>query len=124
MRIAVGSMLLLALAGCGNGTSTPGNAVDAAQADAQVDDGKADCMTGDTQQWERDCLVERKGDILTIRHPDGGFRRFRVLADGHGLEAADGAEPARLSITGEKQIEVAAGNDRYRLPAQIAGADR
>ncbi|HUD90940.1 hypothetical protein [Sphingobium sp.] len=120
MRIALGSMLLLVLAGCGNGVSMPGNTADA----AQVDEGKADCMTGDTQQWERDCLVEREGDILTIRHPDGGFRRFRVLADGHGLEAADGAEPAKLSITGEKQIEVAAGNDRYRLPAQIAGTDR
>jgi hypothetical protein len=116
-----GLAALLALAGCGGDAPKAGGSNASAQTGAPDDDGKADCMTGGAQQWERDCLVERNGDMLTIRHPDGGFRRFRVLADGRGLEAADGAESARLSIAGERQVEVAAGDDRYRLPAQIAG---
>jgi hypothetical protein len=73
-------------------------------------------------QWARDCTAERDGDMLTIRHPDGGFRRFRILGDGHGFEAADGAEPAKLTIIGQDRIEAVAGSDRYRLPVQVAAA--
>lgn len=115
-------VMAMALAGCDGDAPRSGNDAAAVQGQAQlVDDGKADCITGDATDWARDCLIERAGDRLTIRHPDGGFRRFRVLADGRGLEAADGAEPARLRIVGDRQIEVATGGDRYRLPAQIAG---
>jgi hypothetical protein len=120
MRVLAPLLAVALLAGCGEQASTPGNQAGGAQ--APVDDGKADCITGGTGEWAHDCLVERQGDLLTIRHPDGGFRRFRVLADGRGLEAADGAEPAKLKITGKEQIEVATGDDRYRLPAQIAGS--
>ena len=114
---------LIALTGCGGEASKPGNLVGAAEeteADP-VDDGKADCRIGGAEEWASDCMVERAGEMLTIRHGDGGFRRFRVLADGRGLEAADGAEVAVVKIVGDQQIEVAAGADRYRLPAQIAG---
>ncbi|MFC3441233.1 hypothetical protein ACFOKF_08490 [Sphingobium rhizovicinum] len=120
MKRLAAMLALAALAGCEDQASKPGN--QAAGAQASVDDGKADCITGEAEDWAHDCLIERQGDLLTIRHPDGGFRRFRVLADGHGLEAADGAEPAKLKIIGAQQIEVAAGDDRYRLPAQIAGS--
>jgi hypothetical protein len=114
--------MALALAGCGGDAPKAGNNTSSTQADAPlVDDGKADCITGTAGDWVHDCLIERKGDMLTMRHADGGFRRFRVLADGRGLEAADGAEPATLRISGQGQIEVTAGHDRYRLPAQIAG---
>ncbi|MCI4589282.1 hypothetical protein MOK15_04100 [Sphingobium sp. BYY-5] len=112
----IGLAMLMVLAGCDGQAPKADSETDT----GLVDDGKADCMTGSAKQWARDCLVERRGDTLTIRHPDGGFRRFRVLADGRGLESADGAEPATLSITGKRQIDVAAGDDRYRLPAQIA----
>ena len=57
--------------------------------------------------------------VLTIRHPDGGFRRLRITADGRGVIAADGAEPARVSVIGPADIEVAVGGDRYRLPATV-----
>ncbi|MEK7342509.1 MAG: hypothetical protein AABZ73_01655 [Pseudomonadota bacterium] len=122
MRV-VAVVALIALTGCGGEASKPGNLVGAAEeteADP-VDDGKADCRIGGAEEWARDCMVERAGEMLTIRHGDGGFRRFRVLADGRGLEAADGAEVAVVKIVGDQQIEVAAGADRYRLPAQIAG---
>lgn len=115
---------LVALAGCGGEASKPGNLIGAAEETeaVPVNDGKADCRIDGAEEWARDCLVEREGDMLTIRHADGGFRRFRVLADGRGLEAADGAEPAVVKIVGDRQIEVTAGADRYRLPAQVAGA--
>lgn len=122
MRRAV-VVALIALAGCGGEASKPGNlagAVEEGEA-APVDDGKADCRIDGAEEWARDCMVEREGDMLTIRRADGGFRRFRVLADGRGLEAADGAEAAVVKIVGDRQIEVAAGADRYRLPAQVAG---
>lgn len=72
------------------------------------------------------CTIEqaqgRDGAILTIRHPDGGFRRLLVTQDGRGVIAADGAEVARVSVLGADGIEVALGGDRYRLPATIKGA--
>jgi len=55
--------------------------------------------------------------FLIVRHPDGSFRRFEVLKDGHGLSVADGAEPAALSMAGN-ELEVAVGLDRYRFPAR------
>lgn len=124
IRVGIGLAALALLAGCGGeAASSRDNAAAAADA-APVDDGKADCALAGSGDWARDCLVERAGDMLTLRHPDGGFRRFRVLADGRGLEAADGAEAAKLSILDDKRIEVVAGDDRYRLPARMAGSGR
>ena len=63
---------------------------------------------------------DRGGDMLTLRHPDGGFRRLRIVRDGRGLVSADGAEEAKLAIIDKGLIEVAIGADRYRLPATVA----
>ncbi len=73
------------------------------------------------------CTVDRastdQGLALTLRHPDGAFRRLIVATDGRGVLAADGAEPARVTILDDRTIEVAIGDDLYRLPATIqAGA--
>ena len=72
------------------------------------------------------CTIEqaqgRDGAILTIRHPDGGFRRLLVTQDGRGVIAADGAEVAKVTVLSADGIEVALGGDRYRLPATIKGA--
>jgi hypothetical protein len=73
------------------------------------------------------CTIDREkgesGVTLTIRHPDGAFRRLAVATDGRGVVAADGAEPAQVTILDAGTIEVAIGGDRYRLPATVqAGA--
>ena len=71
----------------------------------------------------RDCLVDRQsggdGLILTVRHPDGAFRRLATTNDGRGVISADGAEQAVVSVVGDGQIDVALGGDLYRLPATI-----
>ncbi len=109
------------LAGCGGGGAEQSDEAITASDNASRHDGKAACRTGGARAWARECRLERDGDMVTIRHPDGGFRRFRVLTDGRGLAEADGAEPVKLSIVGKQMIEVVVGDDRYYLPARIAG---
>jgi hypothetical protein len=79
------------------------------------------CAIG-SGNFEEACYVDRAetpdGLVLTLRKPDGGFQRLRVTDDGSGVVAADGAEPALVTLQGPDQIEVAIGNARYRLPAR------
>ncbi|WP_311269835.1 hypothetical protein [Sphingobium sp. WCS2017Hpa-17] len=117
-------VVLATLTGCGEQAPSAQRQAGATAQAEPVDDGKADCALGGSHEWVHDCAVERAGKMLTLRHPDGGFRRFRVLDDGRGLEAADGAEAAKLTILDDKRIEVVAGSDRYRLPAQIGATRR
>ena len=66
--------------------------------------------------------VERTAgrDVLfTIRSPSGSFRRLVATQDGRGVMAADGAEPAKVTVVGKDLIEVSIGSDRYRLPARV-----
>ncbi|ASK87619.1 lipoprotein [Sphingorhabdus sp. SMR4y] len=124
MRIYSAVALILLLTACEN---RPDNAVLAEaeqRAAAQAgDDGKISCAIDGASDFTRDCLVERlsgeNGVTMIIRHPDGGFRRFNVLTDGHGLEAADGFDKARISIVEDGKIQVSVGPDKYLLPAQI-----
>ena len=51
---------------------------------------------------------------LTVRHPDGSFRRFTVYPE--GIETADGADRAEITAH-EDTTEVAVGSDRYRIPS-------
>jgi hypothetical protein len=122
MRMGMAMASLAMLAACGEQSSLPSqDKVQAVQGAAPVDDGKAECALNGSGDWARDCRVERVGKMLTIRHPDGGFRRFRVLEDGRGLESADGAEAAKLTILDDRRIEVVSGEDRYQLSARIGG---
>jgi hypothetical protein len=59
------------------------------------------------------------GLSLTVRAPNGGFRRLLVTKDGRGVIAADGAVPARVCPVSANRIEVAIAGDRYRLPATV-----
>ena len=128
MRISSVVALILLLAACDN---KPDNSV-LAEAEQRAgnqagNDGKIECAIDGDSNFTRGCFTERLsgegGVTMIIRHPDGGFRRFNVLTDGHGLEAADGFDKAKISIVEDGKILVAVGPDKYLLPAQIkAGA--
>ena len=116
------SALLLLLSACGD----PGAATERALAAAggkAADDGQLECAVEGANRFERVCTMERvsgpEGATLTVRHPSGGFRRLLVTTDGRGVVAADGADPAIVSIVADNRIEVAIAEDRYRLPATV-----
>ena len=120
---------MLLLAACGDPVSqtADGNVlahVEAEQARAAEDDGNILCAKG-KGALQRHCTIEQtqseRGLILTLRHADGGFHRLLVTRDGRGVVAADGAEPARVTIPDPRSIDVAIGDSRYRLPATIKG---
>ncbi len=95
-------------------------AVPAGQTDsADAGDGRIECRPQGAAEFANACLLERSGDTLTLRKPDGGFRRLVVTTDGRGVAAADGAEPAQVRVIGEGRIEVAIGGDAFRLPATV-----
>jgi hypothetical protein len=114
---------LLALAGCGSGGEPGGMANGAAAPPAGVPDNRIDCAADGAARFDHACTIEASeapGDgVITIRKADGGFRRLRVTHDGRGVVAADGAEPARVTLLGDGRIEVAIGTDRFRLPATV-----
>ncbi|MGZ8347948.1 MAG: hypothetical protein ACXWUP_12635 [Allosphingosinicella sp.] len=109
----------LALAGCGDAGPEAGNFA----ASGEHDDGRIECRIGEAREFERFCTIERgeseAGRTLTIRKPDGGFRRLLVAGDGRGVTAADGAETAEVTIIAGNRIEVAIGGDTFRLPATV-----
>ena len=106
---------LFAMAGCQKAAEAPAATVEA--------DGRIDCRIGADNQFQRFCSLQRErtgqGLILTVKKPDGGFRRLLATRDGRGVTAADGAEPAQVSIVGDNMIEVAIAGDSFRLPARI-----
>lgn len=83
------------------------------------------CALGDETEFTDSCTLQRivgaERTTIVLGRGDSGFRRFSMTADGRGVITADGAEPARVTIIGDAQVEVAVGDDRYRLPASIKG---
>jgi hypothetical protein len=77
------------------------------------------CALAGAKDFAETCTVERAGNngvvMLVVRHPDGGFRRFELLDDGHRLAVADGAAQAVARLEGDR-AEVAVDLDRYRFP--------
>jgi len=114
-------LLALTVAGC---SDAPTREAEASAPTRNVPpDNRIDCRIGPDAQFERSCTFEREegpqGVTLTVRKPDGGFRRLRVVTDGRGVVAADGAEPAQVTVMDDRRIEVAIGEDRFRLPATV-----
>ncbi|MBD3728564.1 MAG: hypothetical protein IE933_02545 [Sphingomonadales bacterium] len=110
-RALTATLFLLAGACSGGGEAQP-------QADAGAV--TIDCAIGPGGTFGPDCKVEQvqEGDaqLLVVRHPDGSFRRFVLLADGRGLAVADGADEAALDYR-NGMLEVTVAGDRYRFPA-------
>ena len=128
MSTRISSALLLAALAAGCSPEQTANTqvlanVEAVQDQEAADDGLLNCAVGAAATLSRVCSVERqesdRGLLLTIRHPDGGFRRLLVTEDGRGVVAADGAQPAQVTLVGANEIEVALGDDIYRLPATV-----
>lgn len=125
-RFLAVTALLAALAGCSEERAAERQAEALVERSAAVAPERVACAHAG-EAPAPDCTVDRErgkdGLILTVRHPDGAFRRLAVATDGRGVVAADGAEPARVTILDADAIEVAIGGDRYRLPATVrAGA--
>lgn len=122
MRISDGlALLMLALlAACGDGKIVGAES-------ARGEDAPIACQPAGAATVERVCAIERtmgeQGLILTIHHPDGGFRRLLVVNDGRGVIAADGADVATVkmidSIGAGREIEVSIAGNRYILPATV-----
>ena len=76
------------------------------------------CALAGAEGFARNCTVEPSRaegrDILIVHHPDGGFRRFVLGADGT-LATADGAVEAGVAENGAL-LDVRVGDDRYRFP--------
>jgi hypothetical protein len=116
----------LLLASCNTADQTPNTqAIAAVEQQAQTeaeDDGRVLCARG-KGALTRSCTVDRteedSGLVLTVRYPDGAFRRLAVTDDGRGVREADGAERAAVQVVGNDEIEVAVGDDRIRLPATV-----
>lgn len=124
MRIYSSFAVLLLITAC---SSEPDNAV-LAEAEERAaanspDDGRIECAVNGDTNFTRGCETERlsgEGETtLIIRHPDGGFRRFNVLTDGRGLEAADGSEKAKIEIVEAGKIRISVGSDIYIMPAKV-----
>lgn len=121
-------MLPLFLAGCDAAPSAPETRATPTPSHRAAAPGAAriPCARAGGVQLQPVCRLGRtasaEGLILTLRHPDGGFRRLLVTSDGRGVIAADGAQQAQVRIVGNSEIEVALAGDRYRLQATVRGA--
>jgi hypothetical protein len=117
-RCAIIASLCLAPSACGGG--------DAEDMPKAAKGDRVECALAGNTAFYRNCRTERvsgpEGQLLVMRHPDGGFRRFKILTDGRGLVPADGFDPDfKLSVMGDGMIEVRSVDDIYRLPAAISG---
>jgi hypothetical protein len=120
MRASLFFALTILLAACGGGEE---EVREQAYAKAAEQADRIECVVGASDQFERNCTIERSagenGLLLTVRAPDGSFRRLLVTGDGRGVVAADGAERAEVSVIADSRIEVNVAGDRYRLPATV-----
>ncbi|ABD26225.1 hypothetical protein Saro_1785 [Novosphingobium aromaticivorans DSM 12444] len=110
MRRLAPLLLCAALAACSGGEAAPKGRV-------------IDCIVAGAAKFLPECFVEdqRSGDrrFLTVRHKDGGFRRFEMVDDGRGVVSADGADEATARWSSEGVLEVSVANERYRFPARM-----
>lgn len=117
----------LTLSACGSDPEADLLAAEGQTAEQAALQGKIECALAGSPEFNRNCTTERvsgpEGQMLVVRHPDGGFRRFKILTDGRGLLPADGTDPDfKIKVLPNGMIEVRSVDDTYRLPAAIKGA--
>ena len=82
-----------------------------------------ECLIPGQTGFEPACTIEEAaspdGKVLTVRAPDGAFRRFLIVTDGRGVIAADGAEEVQVKPSRPGNIDVRAGEIVWRLPARV-----
>lgn len=121
--------LTLLLVACGSGDPDADlKAAESETAQEAAAEGKIECALAGSTKFERTCTTERvsgnEGQLLVVRHADGGFRRFKILTDGRGLAPADGFDADfNIKVLENGMIEVRSVDDIYRLPAAIKSAD-
>ena len=118
--------MCLALSACGSDPEADLLAAEDETAKEAALQGKVECALAGSADFNRNCTTERvsgaEGQMLVVRHPDGGFRRFKILTDGRGLLPADGIDPDfKIKVLANDMIEVRSVDDTYRLPAAIKG---
>ena len=124
-RISSALVTLLLLAACDQKLQDKATIAKAARSERAIAEaeGKIECLTPGAQAFAYVCAIDRTqsqdGLYLTLRHPDGGFRRLLVTNDGRGVIAADGAEQAQVTPLAEDLIEVSIAGAHYRLPATV-----
>ncbi|MCV0383538.1 MAG: hypothetical protein K5799_08755 [Erythrobacter sp.] len=80
---------------------------------------KIDCALAGAAEFEKVCTLETAGGEgeFVIHHPDGGFRRFSLGADGR-IAVTDGADELVNAGNGASGgVAFAVGPDRYIVPA-------
>ena len=118
MRI-IAAIAAASLAACGSADPPAAATNGAAAPEAGAPDNRIDCRVGGARGYERVCSVERSGPLLTIRKPDGGFRRLLATGDQRRVIAADGAEQARTIPLRDGRARVAIGGDEFLLPTSV-----
>ena len=118
-------VIALLLSACSSGgdagqqaaVQAQGGAADAAKPDAP---GSVPCALAGARSFTGSCKVERLTaggkTIITVRHPNGGFRRLVELEGGKRFAAADGSDEVSIERNGS-EIEVTLGDDHYLFPA-------
>lgn len=79
------------------------------------------CALDGSAQFTQVCSVDRSGAQVTVRRPDGGFRRFEIVTDG-SIAVLDGADGVRETVLANGMIEVQIEGDRYRLKREASGS--
>jgi hypothetical protein len=101
------------MAGCASEPATENVVATAAPAD------RIECAIGEGAAMANSCALERsEGNVLVLRHEDGGFRKLTLEADGT-IDTADGADGLELTPMPDGRTEIVIGADKYRLPAGL-----
>jgi hypothetical protein len=118
LRISSAAIVALALAACSSGGDA-GDSVGTDGASAASAAQTVPCALAGSRSFTAQCGLETSTSdgksIVTLRHPDGGFRRLIALDGGKRYAAADGSDEVVLEVNGA-EIEVTLGDDHYLLP--------